>query len=82
LKDYSKIGIINRVIDEIIAFLPLDEKVYIANLEKEGFDTMYRAFELYIKSVIGAKFEDKEYTDLMIALWERLRETHRLRVIK
>lgn len=82
MKDYPETARFNRVIDEIIAVLPLDERVYIARLDKERFKTMHRAFELYIRNTVRTGFENRDYSGIMTQLWKRLRETHRLRIVK
>jgi len=79
--EYSRIDVIEQFIDEIIAVLPLKEKVSFANMSKEDIEILQRVFDLYIRSKIGFQNED-EYTIIMKALWEKLQETHKLRMVK
>jgi len=80
LNDY-KMDDIDKIIEEIISELPLGEKVSMANMNKEAVEVLQSVFDLYIKNKIGSESEE-EYTVIMKALWERLQDTHRLRVIK
>jgi len=81
VKEHSQTNDIEQIVDEIISELPLGEKVSMANMDKEDIDVLQSIFDLYIKNKIGSEHEE-EYTVIMKALWERLQETHKLRVIK
>jgi len=72
---------INQIVEEIISELPLGEKVSMANMDKEAVEVLQSVFDLYIKNKIGSEHEE-EYTVIMKALWERLQDTHRLKVVK
>jgi len=80
LNDY-KMDDIDQIIEDIISELPLGEKVSMANMNKEAVEVLQSVFDLYIKSKIGSEHEE-EYTVIMKALWERLQETHKLKVVK
>ena len=73
--------VIDQIIDEIIAILPLKEKVSFANMSEEDIEILQRVFDLYIRSKIGFQNED-EYTVIINLLWKKLQETHKLRMIK
>ncbi len=80
MKDKSSKAISDQIIDEIIDELPLKDRVLVANMNKEAVEVLESVFDLYIRSKIDP--EDEEYTNIMEKLWERLRETHGLRVVK
>ena len=82
MKEQSRIDVISQIVDEIISELPLKERTDIANMNKEDAEILQRTFDLYVRRKIGSKTEDDEYSDIMNELWERLRETHRLRIVK
>ena len=82
MKEQPRIDVIDQIIDEIISELPLKERTDIANMNKEDAEILQRTFDLYVRRKIGSKAEDDEYSDIMNELWERLRETHRLRIVK
>ncbi len=73
---------LNLIVDEIISELPLNDRVSIAYMKKEDAAVLQSVFELYIRSKLGSEFEDEEFNNIMDELWTRLRETHRLRVVK
>ena len=74
-------GDIEIIVEEILSELALGEKVSMANMDKEAVEVLQSVFDLYIKSKIGSESEE-EYTVIMKALWERLQNTHKLRIIK
>jgi len=80
LNDYP-VDDIDQIVDDIISELPLGEKVSMAHMNKETVEILQSVFDLYIKNKIGSEHEE-EYTVIMKALWEKLQENHRLRVIK
>jgi len=82
LKEHSQIDVIDQIIDEIISELPLKERTDIAYMNKEDAEILQQTFDLYVRHKIDSKTEDDEYSDIMNKLWERLRETHRLRIVK
>ena len=71
---------IAQIVGEIISEMPLEERVSIANMQEEDVDVLEGLFDLYIRSKVDP--EDEDYEDIMHELWERLKKTHRLRVVK
>ncbi len=49
-------------------------------MDKENVEVLQNVLDIYIRSIIDP--EDEEYTVIMKALWERLKKTHKLRVMK
>ncbi len=82
MKEGSRQDTLDQIVDEIMSELPLKERASIANMNKTDVDILQRVFDLYIRSKIDSESKDEEYTFIMKALWERLRATHRLRVVK
>ena len=70
----------NSIVDEILAEMPLEEKVSLANMKEEDVMVLQGVFDLYIRN--RSDPEDEDYEDIMNELWKRVRETHRLRVVK
>jgi hypothetical protein len=73
---------LSQIVDEIISELPLNDRVSIAHMNKNDAAVLQSVFELYIRSKVGAEFDDQEFNNVMNELWKRLRDTHRLRVVK
>ena len=73
-------AIMAQIVDEILSEMPLEEKVSLANMEKKEVKVLQAVFDLYIRSRVGP--EDEEYENIMYELWDRVRGTHRLRVVK
>jgi len=69
-----------QIVDEIISQLPLKERVSLANMKKKDVKVLQGVFDLYIRSKVDP--EDEDYENIMHELWNRVRETHRLRVVK
>lgn len=80
MKEYSKKDALDQTVDDIISELPLLERVSLANMKKEDVDTLQNVFDLYIRCKVDS--EDEEYANIMNELWKRIRETHRLRLVK
>ena len=84
--------IVENVVDQIVAELSLKQKVIIANLMIEEIETLQYAIDLYISSRPEMTdfndmdktglFSDKAYTVIMKKLWNKLRKTHKLRIVK
>ena len=70
----------NQIIDEILSEMPLEEKVSLANMKEKDVEVLQGVFDLYIRSKVDP--EDEDYENVMQELWKRVRETHRLRVVK
>ena len=71
---------ISQIVDEILSEMPLEERVSLANMKQKEVQVLQGVYDLYIRNKIDP--EDEEYTNIMIELWNRVRETHRLRVVK
>ena len=69
-----------QIVDEIISEMPLEERVSLANMKKNDVEVLQGVFDLYIRSKVDP--EDEEYENIMQELWKRVRETHKLRVVK
>ena len=72
--------IIVQIVDEIISEMSLEDKVYLANMVRKDVDVLQGIFDLYMRS--KDDFDDEDYENIMHELWERLKKTHRLRVVK
>ena len=98
-----KLNTVDEVIDDIIAEMPLDDRVRTANLDEDGIAVAQLALGKYLRYLIDNQSEDvnekllkdcikqsgnetldKDAAALYILkeLWNRLRETHRLRAVK
>jgi hypothetical protein len=94
---------IAAVVDDIIAEMPLDDRVRTANLDEDGVLVLQLALGKYLRYLIENQSEDvnkkllkdcikhsgNETLDkaeaplyILKELWNRLQETHRLRVVK
>jgi hypothetical protein len=71
---------ISQIVDEILSELPLEERVSLANMKQKEVKVLQGVFDLYIRN--RSDPEDEDYEDIMNELWKRVRETHRLRVVK
>ena len=71
---------VSQIVDEIISQMPLEERVSLANMKKNDVEVLQGVFDLYIRSKVDP--EDKEYENIMYELWNRVRETYRLRIVK
>ena len=94
---------VDQVVDELIAELPLEPKVSVANLGKDELRVLEETLGKYLRfrldqldTVVNealrddciARSDDKTLDDVDTAtvilkeLWERLRRSHRMRVVK
>jgi hypothetical protein len=76
----SLIDTLYQIVDEIISEMPLKERVALANMKMEDVETLQSVFNLYFRDRIES--EDTEHENIMNKIWNRLRETHKLRVVK
>lgn len=84
--------IVEDLVNQIVSELSLKQKVVIANLMIEEIETLQYAIDLYISSRPEMTdvsdmdktglFCDEAYTVIMKKLWNKLRKTHKLRVVK
>ena len=80
MKRQSLIDTLYQIADEIISKVPLKERVSLANMKREDIEVLQTVFDLYVRDKIES--EDMEYENIMNKIWNRLQETHRLRVVK
>ena len=94
---------VDGVVNDIIAEMPLDDRVRTANLDEGGLLVLQLALGKYLRHLLKNQSEDvnrklfkdcikksgKETLDeaeaasyILKQLWERLRETHKLRAVK
>jgi hypothetical protein len=71
---------ISQIVDEILSEMPLEERVSLSNMKKKDIEVLQGVFDLYIRSKVDP--EDEEYENIMHELWNRVRETHLIRVVK
>ena len=65
---------------QILSEMPLQERVSLANMEKEDVEVLQGVFDYYIRNRFDP--DDEDYENIMNELWEKLQETHRLKVVK
>lgn len=83
---------VNNALHHIVSGLSFKQKVMIANMKIAEIETLQYALDLYISSHPEMTpdnsinktglFNDADHTVIMKKLWEELRETHGLRIIK
>ena len=94
---------VDAVVEDIIAEMPLDDRVRTANLDEDGILVLQLALGKYLRSILDKQSEDvneqllkdcikqsgKETLDkaeaplyILKVLWNRLQETHKLKVVK
>jgi hypothetical protein len=78
----SELSPADEIIEEIICELPLQERVAIANMNKEDIEILKNVFNKYVRGKTDIEVDGSEYTDIINNLWSKLQKTHRLRVIK
>jgi len=69
---------IQEIVEDIIE--TLRDLVSFANMDAAGVEVLQQAFELYMHRAY-IDHEDASFPEIMEALWQRVRETHRLRVV-
>jgi len=70
------------VINAILGEMPLREKSPISNMDREQVNILQQAFEMYIRSRMGSDANDDDFNDIIIQLWQSLKETHKIRVVE
>jgi hypothetical protein len=73
---------VDDTVDYILEGMPLREKTSIANMEKNQVKNLQHVFDAYIRSRVGFDKTDEDVDDLMLRLWKRLQESHRIRVVE
>ncbi|HSO20978.1 MAG TPA: hypothetical protein VLT88_16045 [Desulfosarcina sp.] len=71
---------IDRIVADILEAMSLKEKALIANLGEESLPYLQYAFDIYISRQIGD--DSRTGRDVMHRVWQRLQETHRLRLVR
>ena len=101
--DKNYLTTVDKVIDEIIAEMPLDDRVRTANLDEDGLLILQLGLGKYLRYLIDNQSEDvneklikdcieqsgnetldeaEAASHVLKELWNRLKETHRLRAVK
>jgi len=78
MKEYTRTDELAQIISE----LPLNEKTAIANMDEEDVEVLQRVFDFYVRRKMDSDSGDEEYARIMNEIWMKLRETHRLRIVK
>ena len=72
---------ITEIINDLLDDLPLQEQVLIANMSEFDVSVLQAGLGRYIQKLAGVADDDNP-EDILTGLWERLRKTHKLRVVK
>jgi len=75
-------GEIQESVGDIIETIPLRDLVSFADMEESDVRVIQLVLELYIRRKLGADGIEDEFPEIMEALRQRVRETHRLRRVK
>ena len=99
----NSLNTVDEVVDDIIAEMPLDDRVRTANLDENGLLVLQLALGKYLRHLLEIQSEDvnrnlfkdcsKRSGDknldeaeaasyILKELWRRLKETHKLRLVK
>jgi hypothetical protein len=71
---------LDRIVSDILAAMSLKEKSLIAHMDEKSLPYLQYAFDVYISRGIG---DDPETgRDVMKRVWQRLHETHRIRLVE
>ena len=49
---------IAQIVDEIISEMSLEDRVYLANMEKKDVDVLYGVYDLYIRNKVDSDDDD------------------------
>ena len=71
----------NDLVDEIIEELPLDERVQIAYLNEDDIEILKLGTTKQI-ICIRDNGDLEDLNNVLVEVWNRLRDTHRLRLVK
>jgi hypothetical protein len=71
---------IGRIVCEILADMPLKEKVAIANLDESDVPYLQYGFDTCVSDQLGK--DDEMGKDVVHRIWEILHKTHRVRCVK
>jgi|GEM_PF-5787879 len=78
----TKEDFIQEVVDDLIESMSLKDLVSFANMDETSVQVLQKALELYISRKVGPESENYEVPEIMDALWEKIKETHRIRIVK
>jgi len=67
---------------QIISELPFKEKTAIANMNEQDVEVLQGVFDFYVRRKMDSDSGDEEYARIMNEIWKRLKNTHRLRIVK
>ena len=79
---------VNEIADQVINDLSLNERVTMANLEDDQIAFINKLLSDYIQSKLKqlaakqGEADPREAEAIIKEIWNRLRETHRLRIVK
>jgi len=71
---------LSEIVDEIIEDLPLAERVLIANINEIDIQVLQEDLGRYVQGKIQDDPDD--FKNVIFEVYERLRDTHKLRVVK
>ncbi len=77
-----------EIVDQVIDDLSLEDRVTMANFEDDQIEFINKLLADYIQNKLNERSNKQEETDLtepeaiVKEVWNRLRETHKLRVVK
>jgi nucleoid DNA-binding protein len=78
--------LIDSMVSDVINQLSLQEKVKIANLSQFDVHVLEATMGKYLKhrggKLLDSEKDIKEINSILREVWKRLRETHRLKVVK
>ena len=73
---------IRQIVDDLVEAMSLEDLVQFANMDESDVQVLQKALELYLSRRIGEADRDYEIPEIMEALWQRVKETHRIRRVK
>jgi hypothetical protein len=77
-----------EIVDQVIDDLSLEDRVTMANLEDDQIEFINKLIANYIQGKLNERSIKQKETDLTESeaivkeVWQRLKETHKLRVVK
>ncbi len=79
---------IDEIVNQVIGDLSLENRVTLANLEDDQIEFINKVVADYIQNKLNEQSIEQEETDIaepeaiVKEVWNRLRESHKLRVVK
>ena len=71
---------IDQIAQDIQTYMPLKDKIAIANLDESDIKYLQYAFDLCVTGKLGKDHDEGK--DMMHRIWEVLQETHQVRCVK